>query len=479
MPVYTKLFVTFFFAIFLTVNMVRRIWNENKSFCTFISNILLLGASIVFYCWSNLRFILFPITIGVISYVSGIVLGRCHSYKKLIILAFAGLELLPLLVYRLVGLRTDLFDVPTEELIIPLGLSFFTLQAVTYTHGVYKGTLSAERNPLIVLLFVSFFPCVSSGPIARAEKLLPQFGEYKVFDYDEITDGLRLMGWGLLKKLVIADNLATYIQAVRGAEGEKYGMALLLAALLYSFQLYLDFSGYSDIVIGCANALGYELGKNFDHPYLSVSIGEFWRRWHISLSSWLRDFVYIPLGGGRVGALRKNLNTLITFAVSGLWHGAGITWIVWGLYHGICLCIENILGIGKNVIVSTPRRWLRIFWTYVIVTFGWIIFASDSLHEVADTIVSFGRIPSEMAMIVADGIAVNRVLMVPHGFNLALSLVFLVGYLGISGTTYRNSGLKLIKSKKPVIRWGGYFALALLILFFSAENSGEFIYNRF
>ncbi|MCR5155488.1 MAG: MBOAT family protein [Butyrivibrio sp.] len=402
-------------------------------------------------------------------------MDKASSGKKPIMMLFVAMELLPLLSYRVIGLRADLFSVPTGDMIIPLGLSFFSLQAVTYTVGVYKGEVDVEKNPLIVLLFISFFPCISSGPIARAGKLLPQFRENKTFDYDAAADGFRLLGWGLLKKLVIADNLAMYIGAVRGAEGEKTGLALLLAALLYSFQLYLDFSGYSDIVIGCAKALGFELEKNFDHPYMSRSIGEFWRRWHISLSSWLKDYVYIPLGGSRVGALRRNLNTLVTFAVSGLWHGAGVTWIVWGLFHGVCLCVENITGLGKRA----DKSILRVLWTYILVTFGWIIFASNNLHEVFDTVIAFGKIPAEIASIAMGTVSAGGVLMIPHGFNLILALIFLITFLVISVMTYKKSGVEMIKARGPVIRWSCYLGLALLILFFSAENSGEFIYNRF
>ena len=475
MPVYTKLFIAFFFSIFLVINLVRRACSKNRPFGTFVSDMLLLGASVVFYCWSNLQFVLFPIYVGLICYISGLILGRPSSGKKAIMVLLVVLELIPLLSYRTIGLFADLFSIPAGDMIIPLGLSFFSLQAVTYTVGVYKGDVDVEKNPLIILLFVSFFPCVSSGPIAGAGKLLPQFRENKAFDYDAAADGFRLLGWGLLKKLVIADNLAVYISAVRDAEGEKTGMALLLAALLYSFQLYLDFSGYSDIVIGCAKALGFELGKNFDHPYLSTSIGDFWRRWHISLSSWLRDFVYIPLGGGRVGAFRKNMNTLITFAVSGLWHGAGITWIVWGLYHGVCLCIENVTGLGKK----TNRKFIRILVTYILVTFGWIIFASKDLGEVFGTVAAFGRIPTEVAVIACGSKDIAGVLMIPHGYNLILSLAFLIMFLAISVMTYKKSGVDIIRSKNPVVRWSCYLGLALLILFFSAENSGEFIYNRF
>ncbi len=341
--------------------------------------------------------------------------------------------------------------------------------------------MNAEKDIITVLTFVSFFPCISSGPIQRAKELIPMIKNPKEFDYEQVTDGLKLMAWGFFKKLVIADNLAAYISGVRETDNTPYGLAVLLAAIIYSFQLYMDFSGYSDIAIGSAKALGFDLKKNFDHPYLSGSVGEFWRRWHISLSGWLRDYVYIPLGGNRKGDFRKNLNLLITFAISGLWHGAGITWIIWGVYHGICLCMENILKKRAGI------KRIGIIPTFLVVSFGWMIFAAPDMGHFAKELALIGNIPNEIMNTIPELAAANgsvfgalgTVFMLGSEFNVHVSFIALLAYLGISIYTFSHDGLTVIRRQKSFVRWILYFALLLCVMFFSAESSGEFIYNRF
>lgn len=468
MPLYTKLFLLFFFIVFLAKYLIQR----RKS--AYIQAFLLL-VSLAFYAYANLKFIPLLLAIGLITYASGLAIRSNRT--KLIAGIFIAIELLPILASRTLAFIPSI----GSSLILPLGISFFTLQAVTYTVSVYKGELEPETSPITILAFITFFPAISSGPIQRAKDLIPLLkSPNPEFDYNQSTDGLKLIAWGLFKKLVIADNLALYIESVRDPGTAPTATALLLSAILYSFQLYLDFSGYSDIAIGSAQALGYNLKKNFDHPYLSKSIGEFWRRWHISLSTWLRDYIYIPLGGSRKGEPARYRNLLITFAISGLWHGAGITWIVWGLYHGLCLCIENLLK------KTTGLKKIGILPTFILVSFGWIIFSSPSLDAVAATIAAFGNIPSELAGLLntaASGPSptLTQLLMLPRGYNLPISLIALLVYLIIGTITdkTKTSGLDIIRARKPYIRWTLYILLALCILFFGAENSGEFIYNRF
>lgn len=464
MPLYTKLYLLFFFIVFIAHYLIKR----HKT--TYTQAFLLL-VSLAFYGYANLKFIPILLAVGLITYASGLAIRSRHT--KLITGIFIAFELIPIL-----AARTLAFIPETSSLIIPLGISFFTLQAVTYTVSVYKGELEPETSPITILAFVTFFPAISSGPIQRAKDLIPLLkSPNPEFDYNQSTDGLKLMAWGLFKKLVIADNLALYIQGVRDPNVTPTGTALFLAAVLYSFQLYLDFSGYSDIAIGSAKALGYDLKKNFDHPYLSKSVGEFWRRWHISLSTWLRDYIYIPLGGSRKGEPARYRNLLITFAISGLWHGAGITWIVWGLYHGLCLCIENLLK------KTTGLKKIGMIPTFILVTFGWLIFSSPSLSVVASTITAFAKIPTEIASSLNSQLnslpQLELLLMFPKGYNMIVSLIALLIYLLISTRTKQTQGLDIIRSQKPYIRWPLYMLLALCILFFSAENSGEFIYNRF
>ena len=478
MPVYTKLFVAFFLAIFF-INYIKHLSIR-------LSNVLLFLASLIFYAWSGVVFVPVIIGFGLVTYASGFIIeklgadSKYDSIRKAVMIVFVAVELLPICIVRVLGVIFRYSN--HKEMLIPLGLSFFSLQIVTYTVGVYKKKIPAEKDILNILLFVCFFPCVSSGPIQRAENLIPQIKKEKAFDYERAVRGLILMAWGFMKKLVLADNLALYIDSVRGAEGEKYGTALLLTVILYSFRLYFDFSGYSDIVTGCAKAIGYDIGKNFDHPYLSHSVGEFWRRWHISLSSWLRDYVYIPLGGSRTREWKIYRNLIITFAISGIWHGAGITWILWGLFHGICLCFERAFG-SKN----KEKSAFSVFTTFILVTFGWIIFSVDTLGEAVSIIASFSRIPNElfsvMPKLLGSGLtisaALRELLMVPASFSMSVMLAGIVIYMVISVITYKRPGIDILREKKSVVRWSAYFALILIILFLGQAGVEEFVYNRF
>ena len=482
MPVYTKLFIAFFLVIFFAYYLVLKKFDVKKHLATRLSNVLLLLASLVFYAWAGIIFVPVIIIFGFVTYASGLVLERLDNsvHRKLAASLFVVAELLPLVIVRILGLVLRYSDY--DDFIVPLGLSFFSLQVVTYTVGVYQRKIPAEKDLLTILLFVSFFPCVSSGPIQRAENLIPQIKKEKLFDYERSVEGLILMVWGLMKKLVLADNLALYIDSVRSAEGEKYGAALFLTVIFYSFRLYFDFSGYSDIVTGCARAIGYDLGKNFDHPYLSHSIGEFWRRWHISLSSWLRDYVYIPLGGSRTREWKIYRNLIITFAVSGIWHGAGITWILWGLFHGICICLERLFGRKDS-----KKSAFSVVTTFILVTFGWIIFSVDNLGEVGEIITSFARIPNELFVVIpgmlGNGLtmseAFRELFMVPRNLSLVLMLIGIVIYGVISVFTYNRSGIEILREKKLMVRWSAYFALILIILILGQSGVEEFVYNRF
>ena len=246
------------------------------------------------------------------------------------------------------GLR---WDVPNLDLLLPVGISFYTFQAVGYTIDVYRGTIQAERKFSTYALFVSFFPQLVAGPIERAKNLLPQFHKEHSFKYDNFVSGFKLMLWGYFMKLCVADRLGEYVDAVYNNVDAHNGTSFLIATILFTFQIYCDFGGYSNIAIGVAKILDYDLMVNFRRPYFSESVKDFWRRWHISLSSWFSDYVYIPLGGSRVKYARHLLNLLITFLVSGLWHGANWTFVFWGSLHGVLLIIHNVY---KRVITSCP-----------------------------------------------------------------------------------------------------------------------------
>ncbi len=478
MPVYTKLFIAFFFMVFFAYYFMQNLFSKHKAFSNNLSNLFLLLCSIIFYAWSEARYVPFLLGVGLVCYLSIFINSVKGTRRILITAAIIVMEIFPLILNRIMLLPAIRSSV---RVFGPLGLSFFTMQAITYTVSVYQNKLKPEKNPITILLFVAFFPSVTSGPILRADRMIPQFRDANEFDYNKAANGFKQMAFGLFKKLVIADNLAVYISAVRSSEA-PYGTALLLAAVLYSFQLYLDFSGYSDIVIGCGRALGYDLGTNFDHPYLSSSIGEFWNRWHISLSSWLKDYIYIPLGGSRKGSFRTFFNTLITFAISGIWHGVGLTWLIWGLYHGALVYLERLLGVRKKASSA-----FRIIVVFILVTIGWIIFSADSMQAVAMSFRLFTHIPSEFMTVLPDMIheensvftALLTLVMVPEGASYISTMAFLVLFIIISIRTGKVSGFEIIKSKPGVVRWMAYITFVLVILLFGSTNNGEFIYSRF
>jgi D-alanyl-lipoteichoic acid acyltransferase DltB (MBOAT superfamily) len=272
---------------------------------------------------------------------------------------------------------------PALQIVLPVGISFYTFQALSYTIDVYRGRIAPVRDLVQYLCFISFFPQLVAGPIERAERLLPQFGVDRRFDAQRSVDGLRQMLWGFFKKMVVADGLAPFVNTVYSGVGAASGWELLWATYGFAFQIYCDFSGYSDIAIGCARLFGFELMQNFDRPYFSTSVPEFWKRWHISLSTWFRDYLYRPLGGNRVGARRWALNVIAVFGLSGLWHGASWTFVVWGLLHGTYYLASVRWGGGLDRgRAATSRSGFRelagIAVTFNLVCLAWVFFRANS-----------------------------------------------------------------------------------------------------
>ncbi|MCL4856946.1 MAG: MBOAT family protein, partial [Flavobacteriales bacterium] len=266
------------------------------------------------------------------------------------------------------------------ELLLPVGISFYTFQTMSYSIDNYNEKIKPERHLGIFALFVTFFPQLVAGPIERASNLLPQFHKKQLFDYDRISNGLGLMLWGLFKKVVIADRLAIVVNEIYNNPNDYNGLTLVVGTIFFAFQIYCDFSGYSDIAIGAARVLGFDLMKNFNYPYFSKSINEFWKRWHISLSTWFRDYVYIPLGGNRRIKWRWYYNLFITFLISGLWHGANWTFIVWGIIHGTILIIETIT-IKKETSNNKFKNGLLMLKTFIIVCLSWVFFRANNIQD--------------------------------------------------------------------------------------------------
>lgn len=338
-----------------------------------LQNLLVVVASYVFYGWWDWRFLLLIVFTSACSYTSGLLLEKnegkrgvqkCISAANIVVnLAVLGFfKYFNFFVENLDSLVNTLFGYElgwvTLKIILPVGISFYTFQALSYSIDVYKHNIKATHDPIEFFAYISFFPQLVAGPIERATNLLPQFQKERKFDYAQSVDGLRQMLWGFFKKLVVADNCAAIVNQYWGQYQELSGLSLFILGVLFTFQIYCDFSGYSDIAIGCARLFGINLMRNFNFPYFSRSIPEFWRRWHISLTTWFRDYIYFPLGGSRCSRWKTIRNVFIVWGISGLWHGANWTFVCWGLYHAVILNIYNILGI-KTKREDEPKlvRW--------------------------------------------------------------------------------------------------------------------------
>ncbi len=389
-------FVSIEFFAFLLISIAGYFLIPKK-----VKYIWLLLCSWAFYFYACDKFLLLLIIVTLIAYVAGRLLdsdrGASTSGKRAVLVTSIVL-LVGLLVYfkytgfllttvsrfqLLLGLPDSM---PVLNIILPLGISFYLFQAIGYIIDCYRGTIKAEKNYLYVALFISFFAQIMAGPIERAGNMLPQYKNPKPFSYDSMRDGLLLILWGYFQKIIIADRLSIVVGSVYGSIGKYTGTTVLLATICYTLQIYCDFAGYSNIAIGSAKIMGIDLMKNFTHPYLSGSVAEFWRNWHISLSTWFRDYLYIPLGGNRKGKTRKLMNLIIVFAVSGLWHGAAWTFVIWGLLHGFFQVMGILLKPVRDYFVNLLRierksfshRLLKILCTFMLVNIGWIFFRADT-----------------------------------------------------------------------------------------------------
>ncbi|MGF1583117.1 MAG: MBOAT family O-acyltransferase [Gemmataceae bacterium] len=367
-----------------------------------LQNALLLAASYFFYGWWDARFCLLLLSSSVVDFLVGRGLTATTSeVKRRWILAVSVASNLGVLVaFKYFDFFVDNFRLVCEQLgwpvsvpalrwVLPVGLSFYTFQTMSYTFDVYSRKINATRSLLDYLAYVSFFPQLVAGPIERATHLLPQFFERRSFVYEKGVDGCRQILWGFFKKLLIADRLGAFVDEVYGSLGTADGPRVVFATLAFAFQIYCDFSAYSDIAIGTAKLFGFDLNRNFAYPYFSQSVTEFWRRWHMSLAKWLRDYVYIPLGGNRMGRWRTAFNILAVFGLSGLWHGASWNFVVWGLLMGGVVVIEAILQASQTsdpvpggssrfpTVVST----LKMAFVFSVVGMGWIFFRAESLGE--------------------------------------------------------------------------------------------------
>lgn len=366
----------------------------------------------------------------------------------------------------------------TLSILLPAGISFYFFQSMGYLIDVYRGKIKAEQHFGYYALFVSFFPQLLAGPIGRADSLLPQYKEERPFVYENVTYGLKLMVWGYFKKLVIADVFAGTVNSIYDNAQSYVGLAFIVATVMFAIEIYCDFSGYSDIAIGCARLFGIELMTNFRSPYFSFSIREFWSRWHISLSTWFRDYVYIPLGGNRVPRWRHCLNLLITFLVSGFWHGSSLTYILWGGIHGILQILEIFLFREKKTAESSGRRkhWWQLPVTFILLCFTWIFFRANSIQD-AVWIISrlFWDIERPLNYLQTGisciGISSTAAL------GMALSLLLLTLY---DLASLKHDVIETFSRQKFFIRWPVYVLFLVIIILFAPKGvATEFIYFQF
>lgn len=373
-------------------------------------NMLVLVASYVFYGWWDWRFLILIFFTSLCSYVSGIAIEWFEGNRRrqrVVSIANIVLNLGILGVFKYFNFFVEnlqvLFssvgwhlDWMTLKVILPVGISFYTFQALSYSIDVYQRKLPATRDIVEFFAYISFFPQLVAGPIERATNLLPQFQQSRQFDYAKAVDGLRQMLWGFFKKIVIADNCAFIVNTHWAHYQDLPCVSLVLLGVLFTFQIYCDFSGYSDIAIGCARLFGFNLMRNFNFPYFSRSIPEFWRRWHISLMTWFRDYIYFPMGGSRCSKWKVIRNIFIVWAISGLWHGANWTFVNWGLFHAAILALYVILGINsknKQIVAQcrfmpTVKEFLQMLLTFGLTVVGWIIFRAESMTQAVDYLAS-------------------------------------------------------------------------------------------
>ncbi len=451
-----------------------------------LQNLFLLAASYCFYGWWDARFLILIF----ISSTADFFIGRAMqnqtttSKRKLLlgICLLFNLGILGFFKYYNFFIESFLdvaqslsvnLSVTTLKIILPVGVSFYTFQSLSYTIDVYRNKIKPTNDYISFLAFVAFFPQLVAGPIERATHLLPQFLKERKFDTENVKSGFRFILWGLFKKMVIADRLAYFVDHVYNSSANYSGITLVAVAFMFSFQIYCDFSGYSDIAIGSARLLGFDLMQNFRFPYFSKSLQEFWQRWHISLSTWFRDYVYIPLGGNRVSKKRWIFNILITFTLSGLWHGAAATFVIWGFLHGLFLVIESYIKPDRS---GKLRNWLGFAATFSFVNLALIFFRSKSLDQSLEI---FSRLTD------FNWIFIDQLLNAWHTSNQfkEFAISIMVGFpifLITEVLSRKNDFNELIVNLSTIKRWGIYlFFTALILIFGVLDLAPQFIYFQF
>ena len=478
------LFNSLTFLVFLLIVFGLHWFVFNKDFKA--QNILLLVASYFFYCIWDWRFGFLLAFSTLLDFYTGIkIYDSDTSFKKkmwLYISVVINLGFLGFFKYCnfFIDSFTDLFKIfnlntsfNTLKILLPIGISFYTFHGLSYVFDIYNQKIIPTRRPIDYSLFVSFFPLLVAGPIERATHLLPQVEKPRTVDYTKLTDAIRQIFWGFFKKVVIADSCAQYANLIFNDSASYGGSTLFLGALLFAFQIYGDFSGYTDIALGTARLFGFELLKNFNFPYFSRDIAEFWRRWHISLSTWFKDYLYIPLGGSKGGNWMRIRNTFIIFLVSGFWHGANWTFIVWGGLNALFILPSIILKTNRNNIeivakgnfLPSLKDFFSILVTFILTVFTWIFFRADSIQTAFSIII---KIFSTTFFSIPKDVPVQTLLLV-------------IFFISIEWMGRENNYAieNLLKNKKRKLRWSFYIFLIFLTGMYLETNETEFIYFQF
>ena len=450
-------------------------------------NLFIVAVSYIFYGWWDWRFLILIAFTTLCSFASGIVLERLEGQRtkqKWVSAANITLNLLILCIFKYFNFfgenLAELFqlfgveaDWVTIDILLPVGISFYTFQALSYTIDVYQHKIKPTHDIVAFFAFISFFPQLVAGPIERATNLLPQFLVPRGFSYDKAVDGMRQILWGLFKKMVVADNCAAAVNLFFDEYQTLGGTHLFLGALFFTFQIYGDFSGYSDIAIGTARLFGVNLMRNFNFPYFSRDIAEFWRRWHISLTTWFRDYIYIPLGGSRCGKWKAMRNTLIIFLVSGFWHGANWTFICWGAFHALLFLPLFIMGknrknkdvVAQGRLFPDIKEVCQMFITFLLVVIGWIIFRAENIHQAWDYIMRMvTRFDFVLPAHGKDPLIYIAILLVVEWFQREKQFGLQIEEKGIF--------------RYQAVRWTLYYVLFITTLLLAGQQE-EFIYFQF
>ncbi len=491
------LFNTFeFFIFFPVVTLLFYVLPHNVRW------LLLLLASCYFYMAFIPAYILILWGTIVIDYFAGIYIEKSTGKKRRLLLVVSLISNIAVLfVFKYFNFfsenLTGLFsgfgitcNLPYLSILLPIGLSFHTFQAMSYTIEVYRGNQKPEKHFGIYALYVMFYPQLVAGPIERPQNILHQFHEKIKFNVSNLSSGLKLMAWGLFKKVVIADNLASYVNQIYSDPHHYSSLPLIMATLFFTIQIYCDFSGYSDIALGAARCMGFKLMENFNRPYSATSVSDFWKRWHISLSTWFRDYLYIPLGGNRVKIPLLYFNLFVVFLVSGFWHGANWTFIAWGALHGIYLVLAIVTGSLREAISDKlfrgPLRRLRtgvnVMTTFVLVSLAWVFFRAQTISDAFYIIKqSITGLPADLARVIINQ-NMERLNLVYLGMDKINFLILTVPVIMmeiIQYLQYKNGKRNILSAQPAPVRLFAYTALMLSILFFGKFGSQDFIYFQF